>query len=309
MPKLVRQRTNVGSAPSRGKYAYKRKGAYRKKAKRQFKNARRPFVETKTRNLGDVLRMNLTQASKPPDTMALSPTYDGYGNQTIPLDDAYTGLQLSSFNIQEQGLQESKMLGNSIYVKYIKAKIQIQFPPKWDLLKPAQLFLVHGWVTTPTNWTDVTNPTAHQATPDQFIQHLNDCLRQYFNDKQDMLQFRPKSWDNGIKVIKTQKIVPDIMKQFSTPLQVYYTGSGGDTEGAVPNVNKSCSWTVNRKVHYQLSNDGQADFLYPNMNWIPFMCIYNPDFRHFTPDVGNPPQEDGNRLRILMNNQTWYSDS
>ena len=40
-------------------------------------------------------------------------------------------------------------------------------------------------------------------------------LRQYFNETQDELLFRPKAWDNGIKVIKKQEIKPDLQEQFS----------------------------------------------------------------------------------------------
>ena len=62
MPKLTRQSTHVGTprrAPPRNPKqarkaaAYKKKGAYGKRAKRQFKNARRPFVEGKRRSLED----------------------------------------------------------------------------------------------------------------------------------------------------------------------------------------------------------------------------------------------------------------
>lgn len=299
-----------GSAPSRNKGAYKKKGAYRKKNKKQFKNARRPFVEGKTRNLADVLKNGLMTASNPPDTMALSTAYPGYGNQTIPLDDAYTAFQVSSFITQAQGLQDYQMIGQSIYVKYIKAKLQIQFPPTHILTKPAQLFLIHGWITTPPMWTDTTTPKAHEVTRAQLNAHINERLKQYFNEKQDQLQFRPKTWNNGIKVLGHQKVVPDIQRQFSIPAE--QPSGVGSLMGAIPNVNKSCTWSVQRKVHYQISEEpvtgeDPVEFLYPNTSWLPFMCLYNPDFRHFTADEEGA--DVGNRIRVLMNNQTWYSDS
>ena len=310
MPKLVRQRTHVGkpkgSAPSRGKYAYKRKGAYRKKAKKQFKNARRPFVEGKSRSIVDVLKSNVPEASQI-DYLAMSPTYPGYGNQTIPLDDAYTAFRLDSYLQQQRGLLDYQMIGNSIFVKYLKAKIKIDFPPTFLLTKPAKLYLIHGWITTPMNLTDVTTPSAQTATMANVYAHINERLRQYFNDTQDQLLFRPKTWDNGIVVIKKQEIKPDLQEQFSIPANQ----PSGPTSmyGAVPSVMKSCTWSVNRKVHYQDSTDGAGltDHLYPNLGWLPFMCMYNPDFRHFEPDRDG--QDQGNRIRILMNNQIWYSDS
>lgn len=315
MPKLERQRTHVAprkkAAPTRGKYAYKKRGAYNRRAKRQFKNARRPFVEGKTRSLADVLKQGLPDSAAPPDTMELSTAFEGYGNTNIPLDDAYTNFQVSSFITHQQGLQDFQMIGQSIFCKYIKAKIQFQFPPTFLLLKPANLYLIHGWITTPPMWTDMTAPKAHEATRAQLNDHINQRLKQYFNEKQDQLLFRPKSWNNGIKVIRKQKIVPDLNKQFSVPINHNVVSTS--MSGAVPNVNKSCTWAVNRKVHYQVSEEPNGDdpaveFLYPNTSWLPFMCVYNPDYRHFHADAADGTDQ-GNRIRILMNNQMWYSDS
>lgn len=305
---MVRTSTRVGTK-ARPKYAYKKRGAYGRRAKKQFKNARRPFVEGKTRSLADVLKTGFSESAGPPDTMELSTAFSGYGNTNVPLDDAYTNFQVSSFITHQQGLQDYQMIGQSIFVKYIKAKMQIQFPPTFLLLKPAQLYLIHGWITTPPMWTDMTTPKAHEASRAQLNAHINERLKQYFNDKQDQLLFRPKSWNNGIKVLGHQKIVPDLQRQFSVPANHNVVSTA--MSGAVPNVNKSCTWNVNRKIHYQPSTDagetGTVDFLYPNTSWLPFMCLYNPDYRHFhADDDGN---DQGNRIRILMNNQIWYSDS
>jgi len=307
LPRMGRRGTIVSSRPARGKSAYKKKGAYRKKAKKQFKNARRPFVEGKTRSIVDVLKSNVPEASQI-DYLAMSPTYTGYGEQTVPLDDAFTVFRLDSYMQQQRGLLDYQMIGNSIYVKYLKAKIKIDFPPIKMLVKPAKLYLLHGWVTTPLNLTDVTNPTAQGVTMAQVNAHVNERLRQYFNETQDELLFRPKAWDNGIKVIKKQEIKPDIQEQFSIPAP-QQADTSGRSYGAIPSVHKSCTWNVNRKVHYQDSDDGVGltDHLYPNQGWLPFMCLYNPDFRHFDPDLDG--QDHGNRIRILMNNQIWYSDS
>jgi hypothetical protein len=299
--------TRKGAAPSRGKYAYKKRGAYRKKAKRQFKNARRPFVEGKTRSIVDVLKSNVPEASQI-NYLELSTIYPGYGEQTVPLDDAFTVFRLDSYMQQQRGLLDYQMIGNSIFVRYLKAKIKIDFPPVKVLVKPAKLYLIHGWITTPLNLTDVTTPTAATATMAQVNAHVNERLRQYFNDTQDQLLFRPKAWDNGIKVIRKQEIKPDIQEQFSIP-SAQQNDTSGASYGAIPSVIKSCTWNVNRKVHYQDSTDGAGldDHLYPNQGWLPFMCLYNPDFRHFDEDLDG--RDHGNRIRILMNNQIWYSDS
>lgn len=287
--------------------AYKKTGAYKRNNKKQFKNARRPFVEGKTRSLKDVLESNVPAASQPPDTLAESVNYPGLGLTTVLLDDAYTSLQMSAFTQQQRGLLEHQMIGNSIYVKYLKAKIKIDFPPINLLTKPAKLYLIHGWMTTPPNWTTATTPAVNTATTADLQNHINQRLRNYFNELQDQMLFRPKSYDNGIKVIRNQRIEPNLQKQFSIPANQ----PSGPTSmyGSVPSVMKSCSWTVNRKIHFEDSTNGTGltDYLYPNNSWLPFCVLYNPDFKAFTPDSGET--REGNRLHILMNNQIWYSDS
>ncbi len=307
----MRQTTTVGkngTAPSRGKYAYKKRGAYRKKAKRQFKNARRPFVEGKTRSIVDVLKSNVAEASQI-NYLELSTVFPGYGNQTVLLDDAFTAFRLDSYLQQQRGLLDYQMIGNSIFIKYLKARIKIDFPPKHALQSPAKLYLIHGWIMTPMNLTDVTTPAAGDATMANVYAHINERLRQYFNDTQDQLLFRPKSWDNGIRVIRKQAIVPDIQKQFGLPIQHQFGEPAAGTMGSVPSVIRSCTWNVNKKIHFQDSNNGAGltDHLYPNTQPLPFMCLYNPDFRHFTADRDGA--DDGNRIRVLMNSQIWYSDS
>ena len=301
MKKRARPRTTA---------AYKKKGAYGKRNKKQFKNARRPFVEGKTRSLTDVLASNVPEASQPPNTLAESVNYPGLGLTSVLLDDAYTSLQMSAFTQQQRGLLEHQMIGNSIFVKYLKAKIKIDFPPINILTKPAKLYLIHGWMTTPPNWTTATTPAINTATTADLQNHINQRLRNYFNELQDQMLFRPKSYDNGIKVIKKQEICPDLQKQFSIPAE--QPSGVGSLYGSIPSVMKSCSWTVNRKIHFTDSDNGVGltDYLYPNNSWLPFMVLYNPDFKAFTPDAGDPaPTREGNRLHVLMNNQIWYSDS
>lgn len=296
--------------PSRTKGAYKKRGAYNSRNKKQFKNARRPFVEGKTRSLKDVLSSNVPQASQPPDTLAMSANYDWLGRSTVLLDDAYTGLQMSSFTQQQRGLLEHQMIGNSIFVRYLKAKIKVDFPPINILTKPAKLYLIHGWITTPPNWTTVTTPAVDTATTADLNNFINQRLRQYFDDTQDQMLFRPRIYDNGIKVIKKQKIEPNLQKQFSIPAN--QPSGPSSMYGAVPSVHKSCTWNVNRKIHFEDSTNGTGltDYLYPNNTWLPFCVLYNPDYKAYTPDVpGQGGTEEGNRLHILMNNQIWYSDS
>ena len=147
-------------APIRTRQAYKKKGAYKPRAKRQFKNARRPFVEGKRRELADcVADFGTYNTSTEPNgirnpmVLDTTPGYQSYGITYIGNDDAYTGFHPASFLQMRQGLGDSEMIGSSIYVKYIKQKFQFQFPFNPFQQLPINLYLVHGWFKTPLNRT------------------------------------------------------------------------------------------------------------------------------------------------------------
>ena len=75
--------------------------------------------------------------------------------------------------------------------------------------------------------------------------------------------------------------------------------------GVVPNVHQSQTWTINKKVTYSqgfplADPTHNAPFMYPNSNWLPFLCIYNPTFDTYI---------DGSTLEIRNNNAHWFTDS
>lgn len=326
MPKLVRQSTHVAAshrkksaAPTRKAAAYKKRGAYGKRAKRQFKNARRPFVEGKRRELADcVADFGLYNTSTQPngvrDPMRLdtTPGFKSYGITYIGLDDAFTGFHPVSFLQMRQGLGDSEMIGSSVYVKYIKQKIQFQFPyfPAQQL--PITLYLVHGWFKTPLNRTTRTAIKAVETNQTNINDHINERLIDFFDEKGDKLRFIPTSVNNDIKILGYRKVTPNRNASIGVPQQII-TNSAADgdpqTVGTVPNVNMSCTWNVNRKVHYTAGvglESTNSQRMFPNTSWLPFTVVYNPDFESFSANATNP--ERGS-VRILSNNMTWYSDS
>ena len=131
--------------------AYKKKGAYGKRAKKQFKNARRPFVEGKRRSLEDCVADfgKYNSGTTPngilnPMELDTTPGYQSYGLSYIGLDDAFTGFHPVSFLQMRQGLGDENMIGFSVYVRYIKQKIQFQFP-----LLPAQQLPINLYLVPP----------------------------------------------------------------------------------------------------------------------------------------------------------------
>ena len=325
MPKLQRQRTHVAAshrkkaAPSRAKSAYKKRGAYRPRAKRQFKNARRPFVEGKRRSLEDCVADfgHYNSGTEPngilnPMALDTTPGFKSYGLSYIGLDDAFTGFHPVSFLQMRQGLADDNMIGSSIYVRYIKQKIQFQFPLLPAQQLPINLYLVHGWFKTPLNRTTRTTITAVETNQININDHINERLLDYFNEKVDKLRFIPKSENNDIKILGYRKVKPNRNASIGVP-NALITNSTADGEpvqvGSVPNVNMSMTWAVNRKVHYTAGvglESMNSQRMFPNESWLPFTVVYNPDFESFSANATNP--ERGN-IRILSNNMTWYSDS
>ena len=232
--------------------------------------------------------------------------------QYVGLDDAFTAFHPVSFLQMRQGLGDENMIGSSVYVKYIKQKIQFQFPLLPAQQLPINVYLVHGWFKTPLNRTTRTTITAAETNQININDHINERLLDYFNEKVDKLRFIPKSDNNDIKILGYRKVKPNRNASIGVP-NALITNSTADGEpvqvGSVPNVNMSMTWSVNRKVHYTAGaglESMSSQRMFPNESWLPFTVVYNPDFESFSANAAAP--ERGN-IRILSNNMTWYSDS
>ena len=119
--RMKKSTTKSRKAPIRKSSAYKKKGAYKPRAKRQFKNARRPFVEGKRRELADAVRdfgtyntSTTPNGVRNPMALDTTPGFRSYGLTYIGNDDAFTGFHPVSFLQMRQGLGDSEMIGSSI---------------------------------------------------------------------------------------------------------------------------------------------------------------------------------------------------
>ncbi|AXH79026.1 MAG: hypothetical protein [Circular genetic element sp.] len=250
-----------------------RKGAYNKRAKKNFRIRRAPFVETKSRTTEDAVAG--TTLPNPLTT-----------DHAIPRDDAFYHLDVQPFLAMSQGLGESDMIGNSVYSRYIKMKIEFTFPKnEYSLLNPYRLYVVHGWVKNTTGWTG-SNQTlpygmkANDATYQNVKEFIIGNLKDYFNEREDKLRFIPKHNPNliikGYSAVKANRNGALQMPQSSS-----VTDAGSAVYlGATPKVSKSVTWQVNRKVHYQAGTvqSGQTSFFYPNQSYLPFVVLFTPDW-------------------------------
>jgi len=312
------------------------RGAYKKGAKKAFGTRRRPFVETKSRATDIVHYLNASKAGSPGN-----PQYPGAYPETtaaasLTYDDAFTMMPVYSFIRNMKGLAEDQMIGDSLYSRFIKMKMQFVFPKHDHAIATAtNLYLIHGWVKRPPALTDndsvwstgVAPPTLGTFTMTDMTHFVAYHVRNHFNAKVDKLDFKPKDTSNLI-VLGYRSVKPNRNASIGIPTG---TNAGvNQTMGTLPDKNMTCNWTVNRKVNYTHGkdtlvgcygggNDCGADDIhnFPNDNWIPFVAVYNPDWLTTANSAGNlaSAKDNGNysypdgQIKFRCNDCHWYTDS
>jgi hypothetical protein len=280
-----------------------KKGAYAPAKKKAFQNRRRPFVETKRRDKSQISNAITTQ----PQTTGLYPqpllTLD------VPLTDSYHMISLDPFTRMTQGYKEFEMLGDSVFSKTIQLKTEISFPQGNDcIVNPFRAYLICGWVTNPYGLSQYTSPTFDQANYLHLSEYIISQVKEHFDNTTDRLEFQEKV-RTGIRIEKYSRLLPKTAESVFGPRTTM-------SSGAPAKVERRHTWKVNRKVHYTkgiedtdnntklYSGDELVQNWYPNDSWLPFACLYMPDF-------GKMNNEDGVRqtLQLRHNVLHSYSDS
>lgn len=296
MPKVARY---VPRNPKnkRAQYAHSRymkrttrRGAYKKGAKKQMMKRRAPFVETKSRTHEDLANLGLVTID--PTDFNSVPNVDSDGNtQTL------VNLPVWSINYAQQGLGEDQMIGLNCYGKFLKAKLQIKLPDgAHAITHQADIYLVHGFVKAPFGRTSFTNPTAQATTPDDVQGWIKRHLKDFFDEREDKLRFIPKQ-NTNLRILGYRRIKNNRNANLGV-------GHYGTAQGTFPMINMNCYWPVKRKMYYSPGTGAAPgkQFLYPNTQHLPFMCIYNPTAGEFTAG-------DDYTVKLAYNDAFWYSDS
>jgi len=308
--RLARTRTHVGRAPRMKKTGYlkntTRRGAYGKNRKRNFQRRRAPFVETKTVDDRD---MAATFPLSKPNNPGVE--YKNYVSELINMNP-------DSFILKNQGLGESECIGQSVFARYLKMKISIQFPSPNGIktndgstkqlpLHPQRYELIWGFVPAPLSLTPSTTPDSRIETLAHIHDYINNRVDEYFDALTDTMDFIPKR-SVAIRIIGRRKVAPPL-RQISAPGQYV----GGDLVsatqvGTTPNYDTSVSWPMNRKVHYEkttnLDGASKETALYANWSWLPFCCLWNKDYGAI-PVASRSFQTPA----LMWNSQLWFSDS
>lgn len=327
-----------------------KRGAYRKNVKFQMAMRRAPIVETKQRVHSDIAVIN-SQA----DTTVNPLIY-----RALLPDDAFTILNLESYYRNQQGLNEYEVIGNNIFSKYLNLKTQFRFPKGESITLVDQmgdsyqaknaviqdstrLYLICGWVTTPSNFPMDNQPSPSlpaQATVTQseFRSYLIQQLKPFFDDDEDKLQFRPKQTTN-IKIESYRRVAPNLNKAIGSQVVPAYAQFSAvpnpgpaptwraDSHGSIPDVMRSHSWKTMKKLALtkgadepQNTHPVDKENLFPNNSWIPFALIYNMDYEqqqaaasvltdpYSPPGPDNPPLPEG-RFSKVQYIQYRYNDA
>lgn len=295
------------------------KGAYKPNRKSNFQKRRAPFVETKS--VDDILiagKAGVLNAGEESDTIR-NPVHSlEISNGTAGAPNTFTMLPLNSFNNMQRGLSHSDIIGDNIYSRYLKAKVEIQLPGNDKIIRHAcDLYLIHGFVTLPLGLNFNTTPEANDLTRTQLNAHISNQLLQYFNQRSDKLQFMTKR-QNNIKILGYRKVKPNNNQALggsSGPIVNNPSVGGAIITGAgtPPLVNMTCNFPTKRKIFYE---DGKSNLaapvnnfgmMYANFAWQPFMCLYNPTADSFTDASLYPVGEP--KFKVRYNSKHYFSDS
>lgn len=299
--KLVRQSTGLKPTTKAGrKRALKvtsKKGAYRKQQKKNMVIRRAPFVETKSRTHEDVLVDFPSLTTK---------------NEFTAYNSQHVSLNPDSLMAMQQGLEETQMVGRTLFAKYLKMKVSVRFPqpsfsvggtPQQIPQVPQRYYLVWGFVNA-TNWTGNTSPKVNTATLGDVHNWINQRVVDYFNEQKDYLRFIPKKMST-LQIIGKRKVYPS--KKYLTVVNSHDNVGQDTITGVIPDFNTSINWPMMRKYSYEKTSglSSTTPGFYPNYNRLPFCVLVNPDWDDLPAGSARILQVP----QIAFNDCLWYSDS
>ncbi len=300
------------------------KGAYAPSAKKNFRKRRQPFVETKKREHTITAFVNEQAGISPVNhpLYALQPM----DWAEVSNDDAFTQFNLASFNRIKQGIGEDQMVGDTIYGRYLKCKVEVKFPSNMNmLLEPNKVYLIQGWCTRSIGANaergvqNGASSDALEVSQADVQQHIENSIKQYFNQETDRLRFRPKQ-ETDVKILRKVELMPDLTNNTFLPPSLRGEAGFIGTNGAIPDVHKSFTWTINRKLAYTqgtgqdgktLPQDNSAvediQNMYNNNGWLPFLILYSPQFQVYKD--GETATGSEVKLQVRYNDCFWFGDS
>lgn len=284
--------------PRKNRAKQRRKNAptRRKVSKKAMIKSRQPLVECKQR-----IQSEITTGETPEPQI---PQCKEFNN----INGVFFNLPLSAYWNMSQGVGEDSMIGQSVFSRYLNAKVQIRFPGGANAITDRHypMELVCGWIPSSIHATTFTTPKVDAMLPSNINTYIVKAVSEYFNARTDRLDFIPKH-SSTIKITYRKKIRSDQTRHNTLTLQSDY----GATEGLIPDVMLYPKWKTNKKVYYEQGANvsrfgGPANNYYPNYSWIPFMVVYSP---MFAGEGGTTPLPVEKQPRVSFNVAHYFTDS
>lgn len=300
-----RPRKNPPPMSRRASNVPRRKSSRPLQTKKAFVRQRQGVVETKSRTHEEISENPPagTDMSAPPakHKYIVDPTDYQYVINNTP----YTFFHPTSFLSFNQGMDEMDLNGLTAFVKAIKMKLSILLPHGTNAItNPFNLYLVHGTVL-PTHFTSNTFVPAQVCSRSDIQKHIEDRVKDYFDERKDKLRFIPKS---GVTVN---------IQGYEKLLNNKNTAWLSDISSAQAPYNKSVTFKMNKKVKYEKGYPQTGDaltmpkkhqtHLYPNYTHLPFVCLYSP--QHLSLPQDELGMDDAKKIRVAFNDCTWFTDS
>lgn len=264
-----------------------------KVAKKAMVKSRARIVETKSRIQNEIITQGGGTIPDPTNFKALS--------------GVFSFLPLHAWTFMEQGLAEDQMIGQSVFSKYLNAKVQVRMQGGANQItdRPFPMELICGFVQAPTNWTSFTSPTVNLALPSDMDAYVVARVSEYFNARKDKLAFIPKR-ASTIRITYRRRLEADQSKNNVLNPEAGVT----NYEGHAPDIWCYPKWKMMRKINYERGNTVEAGSarpnFYPNYNQIPFMIIFAPNFDG---PNGNSPIQPQETPQYAYNVSHYFTDS
>lgn len=267
----------------------------RKVAKKAMIKSRQPLVETKSR-----IQSEITTGEDTPQIPQCKEFQACSG--------VFHNLPVSAFYNMDQGTGEDRMLGQSIFSRYLNAKVQFRFPGGANAITDRHypMELICGWIPSSIHATTFTTSKVGDVLPSDIDSYVIKAVSEYFNARADRLDFIPKH-ASTIRITYRKRIRSNQMKHNVLPLQSSVT----TYEGTIPDVWKYPKWRTNRKIFYEqganvIRSMGGNQTFYPNYSWIPFMVVYSP---MYAGEGGLTPLPLNQTPKVCYNVSHYYTDS
>ena len=204
---------------------------------------------------------------------------------------------------------------------------------------PQTYHLYWGFIRTPTGFSDFTTPKKGEADAVTLERHINLRVEEWFNQRTDRISFIPKT-SNTMKIIGKKKLRPPWdSRNGRMPTTQILTVDGDpvtSNQGVIPDTLVKIKWPINRKVHFEETNNFSGDGVgatgqplsgtttyYKNYDWLPFACIVNYNANTLPKNATRTAEQNAEGApwtqqqvardqqvpHVLINDITYYRDS